>query len=93
MSDIPLFDLTAAERQKRADDRRRQERCRQRKRDDLRRARVYLPPDVVDALVENGWIGAHEIDDPDRLGDAVEDLSDCWARDILRSPKRRVVTP
>ncbi len=77
-------DPTAAERQKR---------CRKRKQAGLRRARVYLLPDVVTALVENGWIGAHEIDDQDRLGDAVEDLSDCWARDILRPPKRRVVTP
>ena len=84
MSLMPDRSLTDAERQ---------QQCRQRKRAGLRRARVYLPPDVVDALVENGWIGAHEIGDSDRLGDAVGDLSDCWARDMLRPPKRKVVTP
>ncbi len=46
-----------------------------------------VPADVVCALVKNGWLGPDEVDDPLKLGAALADLADCWARGTLEAPK------
>ena len=54
-----------------------------------------LPGEVVDALIAEGWVGPHEVGDPVRLGKAVADLIDCWARGTLKmrlSPDCHAVT-
>ena len=48
-----------------------------------------VPPDVVCALVENGWLGPGEADDSRKLGAALVDLTDCWMRGTLEPPKSR----
>ena len=57
---------------------------RARKRAGARLMRGDLPGEVVDALVEGGWVGPDEIGDPGKLGKAVADLTDCWARGTLK---------
>ena len=65
----------------------RQRRCRERQRQGARYMGGDVPPDVVRALVENGWLDAGEADDPRKLGAALVDLADCWMRETLESPK------
>ena len=73
----------------------RQRHCRARKRAGSKLMRGDLSGDVVDALIAQGWVGPHEVGDPVRLGKAVADLIDCWARGTLRmrlSPDCHAVT-
>ena len=65
----------------------RQRRCRERQRQGARCMGGDVPPDVVCALVENGWLDAGEADDPRKLGAALVDLADCWMRGTLKPPK------
>ncbi len=65
----------------------RQRHYRERLRQAARCMRGDMPPDVVRALVENGWLDAGEADDPRKLGAALIDLADCWMRETLEPPK------
>ncbi len=65
----------------------RQRRCRERKRQGARRMGGDVLPDVLRALVKNGWLDAGEADDPRKLGAALVDLADCWMRETLKPPK------
>ncbi len=65
----------------------RQRRCRERLRQGARCMGGDVPPDVVWALVENGWLGPGEADDSRKLGAALVDLADCWMRGTLELPK------
>ncbi len=65
----------------------RQRRCRERKRQGMRRMGGDVPADVVRALVINGWVSGAEADDPQKLGAALVDLADCWMRETLEPPK------
>ncbi len=65
----------------------RQRQCRERKRQGVRCMGGDVPPDVVRALVKNGWLGVGEADDSRKLGAALVDLADCWMRETLEPPK------
>ena len=65
----------------------RQRRRRERQRQGARCMGADVPPDVVCALVENGWLGPGEADDSRKLGAALVDLADCWMRETLEPPK------
>ncbi len=65
----------------------RQRRCRERQRQGVRCMGGDVPPDVVRALVKNGWLGLGEVDDPRKLGAALVDLVDCWMRGTLKPPQ------
>lgn len=58
---------------------------RQRRRDGTRRVLIDVPRAVVLALEADGWLGHGEADDPQRLGDTVTDVLDCWAEGRLTS--------
>lgn len=69
---------------------------RARKRAGAKLMRSDLPGEVVEALIAEGWVGSDEVSDPVRLGKAVADLIDCWARGTLKmrlSPDCHAVTP
>ena len=69
---------------------------RARKRTGARFMHGDLSGEVVDALIAEGWVGPREVGDPVRLGKAVADLIDCWARGTLKmrlSPARYDITP
>ena len=66
----------------------RQRLCRERRREGARVMRGDVPPDVVRALEQNGWIGSDEAVDPLKLGAALVDLADCWMRGKLLRSKR-----
>jgi hypothetical protein len=63
-----------------------QRRFRRRAREKARVMRGDLPKDVVDALIRAGFLGPDEARDPDKIGEAVSDLCDCWSRGTLRPP-------
>ncbi len=65
----------------------RQRRYRKRLRQATRCMRGDVPADVMRALVNNGWLGLSEVDDPQKLGAALVDLADCWMRETLETPK------
>ena len=65
----------------------RQRRCRERHRQGARCMGGDVPPDVVRALVKNGWLDVGEADDSRKLGAALVDLADCWMRGTLKPPK------
>ncbi len=73
---------------------RRMRRFRQRKREGAKAVRTDLRPESIAAMVEDGWVGAHELEDPEALGAAVADIIDCWCRGTLQ-PRRppESVTP
>ena len=69
---------------------------RARKRAGARLMRGDLSGEVVNVLIAQGWVGPNEVGDPVRLGKAVADLIDCWARGTLKmrfSSERYGVTP
>ena len=66
---------------------RRQRRHRERKRRGVCCIGGHVPANVVHMLVKNGWLGLDEVDDPLKLGAALADLADCWARGTLEAPK------
>ncbi len=49
-----------------------------------RSLRVDLSESYLDDLVNDGWITAEELDDPDVLGAALEDRDDCQKRGTFR---------
>ena len=65
----------------------RQRHYRERQRQAARCMRGDVPADVVRALVNNGWLGLGEVDEPQILGAALVDLADCWMRETLKPPK------
>ena len=74
----------------------RQRDCRARKRAGAKLMRGDLSGEVVNALIAQGWVGPGEVGDPVKLGKAVADLIDCWARGTLKmrlSPDCHAVTP
>ena len=67
---------TAAERQRLR---------RQRRREGTRRVLVDVSPAVVSALEAEGWLRRVDADNPQRLGDSLSDVLDCWAEGRLSS--------
>ena len=65
----------------------RQRRFRERRREGLRRMAGDVPADLVRALVENGWLGPDEANEPRKIGAALLDLADCWMRGTLEPPE------
>ena len=84
MADAPP--TTAAER-KREGERARQRLCRRRKDGQVRPMAGDVPTDLVNALVENDWLGPVEAKVPRKLGAALIDLADCWMNGTLVPPK------
>ena len=69
---------------------RRQREYRRRQREGVRLVRLGVRPGVLDALVEHGWLGKADTHDAKTIGDAIDDLLDCWARGTLApDPTRR----
>ncbi|HLJ18901.1 MAG TPA: hypothetical protein VKU84_01820 [Stellaceae bacterium] len=68
--------LTAAERQRHR---------RRRMRDGTKRLLVDISPGVVTALIAEGLLGQSEADDPQRLGDTIADVLECWSEGRLSS--------
>ncbi len=63
----------------------------------MRLVRLGVRPGVLDALVEHGWLGKADTHDAKTIGDAIDDLLDCWARrtldpDPTRQAKRYDIT-
>ncbi len=62
---------------------------RQRRRRDHRRAgscwmRGWVETETLQALIANGWVSQKEASDPDRLGEVLADVVNCWARGHLK---------
>ncbi len=65
---MPTRDPTAAKRERRANDRRRQQRCRARDRNDLFVAHVEFPREAVEELMETGYLLWNpDTEKPDKL--------------------------
>ncbi len=62
---------------------RRMRRLRARRRIGSRCFRGNVPREVIDALVRKGWLKANEAADPNRLGEVMADVADCWVRGTL----------
>ncbi len=62
----------------------RQRRYRARRRRRVRMLTVELRPECLERLVAEGWLNAEESQDVAKIGDAVEDLLDCYGRRTLR---------
>lgn len=78
MMDVPP--TAAAERQRRY--RRRRKLC-------ARLATAEVPADVVAGLAERGWLDGSEAEDPQRLGDVLVDVADCFIRGTLADGSRK----
>ncbi len=61
----------------------RMRRYRDRRRSGARCFHGDVPGDVVDILIEKGWLDANEATDPQRLGEVVANLTDCFVRGTL----------
>ena len=61
----------------------RQRRRRERLRTGARTFKGELPADVVERLVELGRLSEAEANDPNQLGDVLEDIADCLVRGTL----------
>ena len=75
----------------------RQREYRRRRRERVRLVRLEVGAEVLDALVKHGWLGKADTWAPRAIGDALDNLLDCWTRGTLapdptRTAKRYDVT-
>ena len=63
----------------------RQRAYRVRQRSGMRTLRVDVPSDVIERLIEWGWLSPDDARDEAKLQDAVEELLECWASETLTS--------
>jgi hypothetical protein len=56
---------------------------RERKRRGIVRVPIDIPPEVARAMVAAKWISEHDLQDRQKLSDAISDILDCWQSGTL----------